>query len=82
MPMYRRKPLEVEAFQLTDTTMEELANWCGGKVIDLTHGEGKNAVEVYDQFAKVIAYEGNWIVKKHNGRFVVMSDKRFTEEYE
>ena len=31
---FRKKPVEIEAMQLTRTNASEVASWCGGRVID------------------------------------------------
>ncbi|MDY0891868.1 hypothetical protein [Frigoribacterium sp. CFBP9030] len=32
---FRKKPVEIEAMQLTRTNVDEVASWCGGQVIRL-----------------------------------------------
>mgnify|MGYP003409105752 FL=1 len=33
---YRKKPVEVEAIQVTRENVKEVANWCGGRVVSLS----------------------------------------------
>lgn len=34
MPFYQQKPARIEAFQLDVDNAEELANWCGGVLVE------------------------------------------------
>jgi len=35
MPMYRKRPVAIEARQLTGDNAEDIAQWCGGSAIDI-----------------------------------------------
>ena len=74
---YVRKPLVVEAAQVLDDNVYDLAKWCGGevKIID-----GRRCIEVnilhHINQSMTIAKPGMWILRSTRG-FKVYGDKPF-----
>lgn len=85
MPLYRKKPVIIEAEQFTrehfpemlkhdkDTTIEGVASWIGddGRRIDILTLEGT-----------MTAHEGDWIIKGVNGEFYPCKPDIFEKTYE
>jgi hypothetical protein len=81
----RLKPEEIEAGQVNDRTVKQLAKWCGGS---WSH-ERDRGVDTYLELI-VPNVEGNqkardndYVVRKEDGRFYVMKEDQLTkyEEY-
>jgi hypothetical protein len=82
--VYNRKPLQVEAIQVTDDNLYEIAKWCGGDVH--THPvNSKKHIEV-----KVLhplhkkqsrAAIGDWVLKSEQG-FKIYADSAFRKGFE
>lgn len=69
---YSRKPLTVEAVQITDDNIKEVAEWCGGDVCSFTsNGVTTWSIEVKVLHAKKTpaqqAHVGDWILKSKQG---------------
>lgn len=73
---YRKKPVKIEAVQITDDNAAEVARWCGGKrglhsgvVIETLEGAMKGNV-------------GDYIIKGVNGEFYPCKPDIFDTTYE
>lgn len=80
---YARMPFEVDAVQLTEENMDEVATWCGGTVIEAKDDDKKHIkVEVVramnDKQTK--AYIGDWVLKAGAG-FKVYTAKAFDKGF-
>jgi len=81
---YQRKPLTVEAVQITEENLYEVAKWCEGDV--RTHNiTGKKFIQVDVLHPKdpkqTRASVGNWILKSEQG-FKIFSDSAFKSGWE
>lgn len=54
--IYRTKPVVVEAMQVTDQNIKEVAKWCGGHI-----ATRYNFPVITPHYAKA----GDWIIKEH-----------------
>jgi len=81
---YRRKIIAVEAIQVTEENLYEIAKWCGGDV--------RTDYETKEKFIKISvlhplkpehsrAYSGNWILKSAAG-YKIFNDKAFLSSWE
>lgn len=83
---YERKTFRVEAVRVTSDNMEEVAEWCGGRVVN-TDGFGYGRKHVQVPTGKggesiAHAYIGNWVtclVKAQS--FRVYKEKSFLEAF-
>lgn len=81
-----KKPVEVEACQLTHETVAEILDWSKGKV----KAELVNCLNPYVKIRVVVitstgnheAVEGDWIVKGINGEFYAVPEELFFKLYE
>ena len=74
MKVYKR-PVEVEAFQLTTDTMKGLAEWCNGAV-------NGDRIEISTLEGTMVADVGDWIIKGVKNEFYPCKDDIFKLTYE
>ena len=85
MPMFRKKPVVVEAMQLTDpNTPEQVAEWCGGRVEQLPRaGGGPSCCIVISTLeGDMRANVNDWIIKGTRGEFYPCKPDCFGDTYE
>lgn len=82
--MYQRKPLIVEAVQVTSDNIYDVAKWCDGDV-RTQHGSGKKFIQVTvvnPKEPKIMrAMVGMWVLKSDQG-FKVFSEPAFRKSWE
>lgn len=86
MARYRKKPVEVEAVQLTNnTTPDKVAYWCGGRVVphpEKNYTGGPLVIEIDTLEGTMRAEPGDWIIKGVAGEFYPIKAEIFEETYE
>jgi hypothetical protein len=90
MPMYRRKPIALEARQLTPGNMEEIAAWSGGVIIGhapplllIPTLEGPvRADTVRATLGSGGDGTGDWVIQGVKGEFWPVRHDIFQETYE
>jgi hypothetical protein len=80
MPLYRKLPVTIEARQVTQDTLEDVAKWCGGiasrrEGIELT-------ITVHTLEGAMLARIGDYIIKGVRGEFYPCAQDIFEETYE
>lgn len=83
---YRKKPVVVEAIQLSKDNVEEVATWCGGAIaeeIDPTDDEKRFvAINVPTLEGVMRASEGDYVIKGVKGEFYPCKPEIFQATYE
>lgn len=86
---YRKKPIEVEAIQLTEENAKEIAEWCNGACENFMINPPKfgclhvNFLEDKRILREeMIAFAGDWIIKESDGEFYPCKPKKFEKTYE
>lgn len=86
MPRFRKRPIEIEAIQLTnDTTPDKVAHWCGGRVAphpDKNFTFGPLVIEIDTLEGTMRAEPGDWIIQGVAGEFYPCRDDIFRATYE
>lgn len=91
IPKYRKKPIVVEAMQVSSSNFSKIIAWGGGRITNnIDDGCGFSMAIRYTYCILTIktstgthtASEGDWIVKGINGEFYAMPDDTFKELYE
>jgi len=84
LPIFRKKPVEIEAIHLDNhTTPEQVARWCGGRVATPTVGVGCPIVIEIDTLEGVMtAHPGDWIIKGTQGEFYPCKPAAFADTFE
>lgn len=72
---YRKKPIELEARQITLASGEFVAWWCGGTW-------GTTALTVPSLEGPHLGRVGDWVLKGTHGEFWVVRGDIFAETYE
>ncbi|NWO15734.1 MAG: hypothetical protein HLX46_02570 [Corynebacterium sp.] len=83
---YRKKPVEIEAIQLTKDNVHEVTAWCGGQAAESLvpwTGRGlKTVLNIFTLEGKMMADYGDYIVKGVKGEFYPCKPDIFAETYE
>jgi hypothetical protein len=87
MPMFRKKPVVIEARQLTNEPDEAriLAEWCGGHWSPDSDPDGSNEMQfivISTIEGKMLASPGDWIIKGVAGEFYPCKPDIFDATYE
>ena len=80
---YARKPLIVDAVQVTEENMLEVAKWCKGKVYADKNNQMVIEVKVLHPLSsnQNTALPGDWILKSNQG-FKIYADSAFKKGFE
>lgn len=85
MPMFRKKPVTIEARRfIAVTVMEqtELADWCGGLLRGVRLAADTRVIEIPTLEGTMEAQWGDWIIKGVKGEFYPCKDTIFQLTYE
>lgn len=88
MPFYRKKPVQIEARQFTETNRTELQDWCGSTGDAMSYRGGIlgfciPTLEDGDHGeGQHIAMLGDWIIKGVKGEFYPCKPEIFEATYE
>lgn len=79
----------VEAVQISEENLNEVAAWCDGKVVENRYAEDEGQhpqiLLVRVGFGKGLsapAEVGSWLVKNHQGIFKIFQDRAFGQVFE
>jgi hypothetical protein len=79
---YRKKPLVIEAKQLTEGNGEELASWCGGTFHPTIKPGYSSSLRIPTLEGVMTAELGDWIIKGVKGEFYPCKPGIFEASYE
>jgi hypothetical protein len=86
MPLFRKKPVTIEARQLTsEDAWPEIAAWCGGitRNLEMTPGAEPQAVFLIPTLeGEMRAQVGDWIIRGVKGEFYPCKPDIFAATYE
>lgn len=82
MPWFKKKPVVIEAFQLTDTTVDEIAAWCGGRIVAVTFGGGLEGIEIPTLEGRMLATPGDYVIRGVKGEFYPCKPDIFAASYD
>lgn len=86
MKQFRKKPIVIEAEQLTRTNGTKLAEWCGGRWYSLVgrgdRGEDLSHVAISTPEGMMRADLDDWIIKGVKGEFYPCKPEIFEASYE
>jgi hypothetical protein len=81
---YVRKPLHVEAVQVTEENLIAVTDWCGGTAYKITEGN-VSFIKVLSYRSKMIprtkAFVGDWVIASRNG-YRVYTNSAFQKSFE
>ena len=79
---YRKKPIEVEAVQISKNSLKEILEWGNGHIKALSNDDGDVFLNVITDSGRHFAYVGDFIVKGIDGNFYAVPYQTFNELYE
>ena len=77
---YKKRPVVIEAVQLSEDNMEYVARWCGGR--EAFSYEGRRVVNIPTLEGTMIGQIGDWIIKGISGEFYPCKNDIFEKTYE
>ena len=90
--LYRRKPAMVEAYQITEETVGDFANWpqwlqdASAKAPNETGAffffAFSKEIKLHTAYGDVVVGTGDWIVKDASGELLACGADRFSTTYE
>lgn len=78
----RKKPVEVEAEQVTEENLLEVAEWCDGFAATQSVDHERPHINIYTLEGTMRAEVGDWIIKGVNGEFYPCKPKIFEKTYD
>ena len=63
MPMFRRKVMTLEAFQLREDNIEQLEKWCNGSIKGTKLHVSERCIDIQTDSGEQRAEMGDWIIK-------------------
>lgn len=86
MPVYRKKPVEVECRQFVSGEplhcAEALARWCGGSTRGIALPSDQIEIEIPTREGDMRASVGDWIIKGVKGEFYPCKPDIFEQTYD
>jgi len=75
----RKKPVEVEAYKLTEDTSGMIVDWCKGLLIETAYGP---TIQILTLEGVMTARNGDYIIKGVAGEFYPCAPEIFDRTYE
>lgn len=82
MPYYRKKPVVIEARELTVDNLEELEAWCKGSIKGTKLPREQRVIDIQTLEGEMRAEIGNYIIKGVKGEFYPCRADIFKATYE
>lgn len=86
MARFRKKPVEIEAMQLTASNVNEVARWCGGGAIEEVsprdHTDVYVALDIPTLEGVMRANCGDWVIRGVQGEFYPCKPDIFAATYD
>lgn len=77
MPKFKKKPVEIEAFRVTEDALSQLAEWVGDSAYVY---DGKFCIKTLE--GTMTAEIGDWVIKGVKGEFYPCKPDIFEATYE
>ena len=79
---FRKKPVVIEARQLTDETALDIAYWCNGKLTNRAQAKSKWALVIPTLEGDMLASKGDYVIQGVKGEFYPCKPDIFEATYE
>ena len=79
---FRKKPVVIEAFHLTEDNIEALERWCGGSIKGTLLPRLERVIDIQTLEGEMRANIGDWVIKGIKGEFYPCKPDIFKETYE
>jgi hypothetical protein len=80
--IYRKKPVVIEAEQLTPNNIIRLEGWCGGNVKGIKLPRAEWCIDIQTLEGEMRAEMGDWIIKGVKGEFYPCKPDIFEMTYD
>ncbi len=77
--LYRKRPVVIEAYQITEDNVDSLAEWCDGQVVDFA---GEPRIQIATLEGPLYGPPGWWIIKGVKGEFYPCDPEVFEQTYD
>lgn len=77
MANYRKRPIIIQAFQLTELNIDEIRSWCNGRTGDVIDG-----ITIPTMEGDMIASNNDYVIKGIKGEFYPCKPDIFEATYE
>ena len=81
MPFYRKKPVVIEARELTTRNIFEISKWCGGELVEINNKK-IGAIKIPTLEGDHLAIIGDFIIQGVHGEFYPCKPDIFEKSYE
>jgi hypothetical protein len=82
MTVFRKRPVEIEARELTPDSLYEIEAWCGGQVKGIKLSRNYRVIDIYTLEGEMRATMGDWVIKGIKGEFYPCKPDIFAATYE
>ena len=79
---YRKKPVVIEALQITPTTIDRVEAWCGGSIKGRLLPVNDRCIDIQTLEGEMRADMGDWVIKGIKGEFYPCKPDIFDATYE
>ncbi len=82
MRQFRKRPVVIDAEQLSEDNLEVLEQWCRGSIKGIAMPRSKRAIDIQTYEGEMRAEIGDWIIKGVEGEFYPCRDSIFKATYD
>jgi hypothetical protein len=82
MAFYKKKPVRIEAREVTPLSIVEVAGWCGGVRCGLALPRAQQCISIDTLEGAMTAQIGDFVIKDVNGEFYPCKPDIFAKMYE
>lgn len=82
MPFFRKKPVRIEAQQVQEETIEQVAVWCHGSIRGIRLPKREWVISIETLEGEMRAEVGDWVICGVKGEFYPCKSEIFTMTYE
>lgn len=79
---YRKRPIVIEAVQVTFSNVYEVANWCGGSATTITSPQPTADIYIPTLEGQMQGSIGDYVIKGAHGGFYICRGQIFEDTYE
>jgi len=79
---FRKKPVIIEAVQLTDKNKDMVSNWITCNTSPVYDEDNRPAIKIQTLEGDMVAKIGDWIIKGIAGEFYPCKERIFNKSYE
>lgn len=80
--MYRKKPVVIDARQLTPLSIDGIEEWCGGSIKGVRSPPEQRCIDIQTLEGEMRAEIGDWVIKGVKGEFYPCKPEIFALTYE